>query len=172
MALLTLWARRHQPDRYRDWLKALGTSTVAMVLTTGVSQLLAGVGPLYVAYKSTRVADPIQAVIHYPLQLLSQIGLELWSLLQDVPTMLFLVIAIAGAIIGRKRIVRWLLTGAGLSYLTTLVLVPYFTEERLFLPSLIFLVAAALITLVDIADHLKNPPITSEQKLPSTVRSW
>jgi hypothetical protein len=158
MALLALWARRHQRDRYRDWLKALGTSTAAMVLTTGVSQLLAGVGPLYVAYKSTRVADPVQALIHYPLQLLSQIGLELWSLLQDVPTMLFLAIAVAGAIIGRQRIVRWLLSGAVLSYLTTLVLVPYFTEERLFLPSLIFLVAAALVTLVDVADHLKSQP--------------
>ena len=165
MVLLTLWARRHQRDRYRDWLKALGTSTAAMVLTTVVSQLLAGVSPLYVAYKSTRVSDPVEALIHYPLQLLSQLGLELWSLLHDVSTMLLLAVAIAGAILLRRTVVPWLLTGAVLSYLGTLVLVPYFTDMRLFLPSLLFLVAAAMVTTAEAMRrlrHSKAPPLLQD----------
>lgn len=164
MALLVLWSRRHRRDRFRDWLIAFGTSTLAMVLTTGVSQLLAGVGPLYVAFKSTRVTDPVEAVVRYPLQLLSQVGLELWWLLTDVPTMIMLTLAIAGAIMGRRRIVRWLLSGALLSYLVTLALVPYSTQLRLFLPSLIFLAAAALITLMDLL-NLRGVPAAAADVL-------
>jgi len=78
-----------------------------------------------------------------------------------VSTLLLLAVAIAGAILLRHSVVPWLLFGAVLSYFATLVLVPYYTDMRLFLPSLIFLVGGAMYAASDAFRHFRHPGHTS-----------
>ncbi|WP_163508822.1 hypothetical protein [Fodinicola acaciae] len=161
IVFVAIWAWLQTEDVRRDWWKALGVSFAGLVATTVFGSLISHLTLWQFLKLNTQVMTNMHdALLRYPAFFGKALAGEgRWLLNSDAAMLLLVLVAGIGAFTLRRTIVPWLAASVLVGYLGTLLLSPYSTRLRLFLPATVFLLLAAAITLSR-AQLLGRDPIT------------
>ncbi|WP_163506347.1 hypothetical protein [Fodinicola acaciae] len=146
---VAVWAWRQTSELRDSWWKACAATAAGVLASTVVINLFSHVTFTDLVSQNTegKFTGPVQGFPYYAGRVALSVGLELRSLVNEQGMLVLALVAVIGAVLLRRTIVTALVAAAFTGYLGTLLLAPFPTSLRLFLPSALFVTIAAAIAI-------------------------